>query len=76
VPHDKDGPTCSCNIAVLCRRHHRLKTHAAWSYVPLEPGTYLWTSPHGYTYLRDHTGTNDLTATRRGRPQPPHPRHP
>ena len=73
VAHDRDGPTCSCNIAALCRRHHRLKTHAPWSYVPLEPGSYLWTSPHGYQYLVDHTGTLDVTPTeRRGRPLPPH----
>lgn len=51
------GPTCSCNLAALCRRHHRAKTHAGWRYEALVPGTYLWTSPHGYRYLRDHTGT-------------------
>jgi hypothetical protein len=73
VAHDRDGPTCSCNLAPLCRRHHRLKTHAAWSYVPLEPGTYVWASPHGYSYLVDGTGTTDVTAPeRRGRPLPPH----
>ena len=27
----------------------------------LEPGTYLWRSPLGYQYLRDHTGTIDVT---------------
>jgi hypothetical protein len=27
IPHAEGGPTCSCNIARLCRRHHRLKTH-------------------------------------------------
>jgi hypothetical protein len=27
----------------------------------VEPGTYLWSSPHGYQFLRDHTGTRDLT---------------
>ena len=73
VAHDRGGSTCSCNVAPLCRRHHRLKTHAAWSYTPLEPGTYVWISPHGYSYLVDHTGTRDVTTPeRRGRPQPPH----
>ena len=73
VAHDKGGTTCSCNVAPLCRRHHRLKTHAAWSYTPLEPGTYVWLSPHGYSYLVDHTGTRDVTTPeRRGRPLPPH----
>ncbi len=26
-----------------------------------ELGRFLWTSPHGYQYLRDHTGTLDVT---------------
>ena len=30
----------------------------------LEPGTYLWTSPHGYHYLRDHQGTLDVSRDR------------
>ena len=55
------GATCSCNIAPLCRHHHRMKTHTAWSYVTVEPGVYLWRSPHGYAFLRDHTGTLDVT---------------
>jgi hypothetical protein len=57
----RGGPTCSCNIAPLCRRHHRLKTHSAWRYIVLEPGSYLWSSPHGYQFLRDHTGTLDVS---------------
>ena len=60
-PHDTGGPTCSDNIAPLCRKHHRLKTHGGWTYTPIERGTYLWTSPHGYTYLRDRTGTLDVS---------------
>jgi hypothetical protein len=61
VPYHQGGPTCSCQIAPLCRRHHRLKTHGGWSYYLLEPGSYVWTSPHRYHYLRDHTGTLDIT---------------
>jgi hypothetical protein len=60
VPYARGGPTCPCNLAPLCRHHHRLKTHAAWHYLVLEPGFYLWTSPHGYQFLHDHTGTTDL----------------
>jgi len=59
--HATGGATCTCNLAPLCRRHHRLKTHAAWSYTPLEPGSYLWTSPHGLAFVRDHHGTRDVT---------------
>jgi hypothetical protein len=72
IAYDQGGTTCSCNIAPLCRRHHRLKTHSAWGYTVLEPGTFLWTSPHGYQFLRDHQGTLDVTSTR----PPPRPAEP
>jgi hypothetical protein len=55
------GPTSSDNLAALCRRHHRLKTHGGWTYTMVEPGTYLWHSPFGYSWLRDRSGTTDLT---------------
>ena len=42
---------------------HRLKTHTPWNYVVLERGSYLWTSPHGYQFLRDREGTLDVTPT-------------
>jgi hypothetical protein len=61
VPHARGGPTADDNLAPLCRRHHRLKTHAGWAYTAIEPGVYLWTSPHGHQYLRDHEGTLDVT---------------
>ena len=61
VPHEDDGPTCTCNQAPCCRRHHRAKTTGGWTYITIEPGTYLWRSPLGYQFLRDHTGTLDVT---------------
>src|SRR3546814_2576293 len=64
VPFGVGGMTCSCNIAPLCRRHHRLKTHTAWSYDVLEPGAYLWHSPFSRTYFRDNLGTADVTLPR------------
>jgi hypothetical protein len=57
TPYDPGGPTATHNLAPLCRRHHRLKTHAGWTYAMTEPGTYAWRSPHGLAYLRDHRGT-------------------
>ncbi len=33
-----------------------------------ELGRFLWTSPHGYQYLRDHTGTLDVTRDPPGDP--------
>jgi hypothetical protein len=55
------GPTCSCNQAPACRSHHRAKTTGGWSYVTVEPGVYLWRSPLGYQFLKDATGTLDVT---------------
>ena len=61
VPHGDGGATCDCNIAPLCRRHHRLKTHAGWRYTVVETGVWLWSDPHGQQFLRDTEGTLDVT---------------
>ena len=67
IDHDPDrsdgGPTCSCNLAPLCRHHHRAKTTGGWSYLTVEPGVHLWRSPLGYQFLKDATGTLDVTPT-------------
>jgi hypothetical protein len=34
---------------------------STWSYTVLEPGSYLWSSPHGHQFLRDHDGTHDIS---------------
>ena len=65
IPYAEGGTTSSDNIAPLCRRHHRLKTHSSWTYTMLEPGSFLWSSPHGYQFLRDHHGTLDVSRDRR-----------
>lgn len=62
--YDPNGPpdqTATSNLAGLCRSHHRLKTHGGWNYTTIEPGRYLWRSPHGYSFLTDRSGTQDLT---------------
>ena len=61
VPHEDDGPTCSCNLAPCCRRQDRAKTTGGWTYVTVEPGVYLWRSPLGYEFLRNASGTVDVT---------------
>lgn len=61
VPFDSGGQTSTDNLAPLCRRHHRLKTLTAWTYEVLAPATYLWTSPLGRRYLKDNSGTTDVT---------------
>lgn len=60
TPFDEGGVTCPCNLAPLCRHHHRLKTFAGWRYVMLAPGTYLWTDPVGLRYLRTPDGTTPV----------------
>ncbi len=57
LPWESGGATSTANLAALCRRHHRLKTHSAWAYQRTGPATYTWTSPHGHTFVRDDTGT-------------------
>ena len=54
IPYDHGGPTSSDNIAPLCRRHHRTKTHRRWRYRFLRPGHYLWTSPGPVLLPRRH----------------------
>ncbi|WP_148612748.1 HNH endonuclease signature motif containing protein [Nocardioides rubriscoriae] len=53
VPFSAGGPTSAHNLAMLCRRHHRAKTHSRWRYVMLRPGLHHWTSPTGATFLVD-----------------------
>ena len=60
IAHADGGSTCPCNLAPLCRRHHRAKTHSAWRSTTVAPGTYEWTSPHGHRWRVDHTGTRRL----------------
>lgn len=71
-PWKKDGtggPTCSCNLAPLCRRHHRAKTHADnhigspytwWTYESLGEGKYLWHGPNNTVLLRTATGVFEV----------------
>jgi Domain of unknown function (DUF222) len=44
------GPTCQCNLAPKCRRHHRCKQAAGWAVEQSEPGVMRWTVPSGRTY--------------------------
>jgi hypothetical protein len=63
TPYDSGGPpgqTRSDNLAALCRGHHRHKTFGGWSYTMLEPGYYLWRTPHGHRLLVTPTGTLTL----------------
>src|SRR5699024_6222387 len=60
IPHAAGGPTCACNLAPLCRRHHRTKTATRWNYTMLSPGTYYWRSRSGTEYVVGQHGTHRL----------------
>jgi hypothetical protein len=50
VPYDQGGPTCLCNLAPLCRRHHQAKQTHGWALQQTTPGTMTWTTPSGRRY--------------------------
>ena len=50
IPHAQGGPTTTSNLALLCRRHHRAKTFARYTYDSPAPGVYDWTTPSGARY--------------------------
>ena len=50
VPHGEGGATESANLCCLCRRHHRLKTHApGWRFTMTPDGTLTVRTPSGVT---------------------------
>ncbi len=51
VPYDQGGRTCECNLAPLCRRHHRAKQGPGWQLAQPSPGVLVWTTPSGRTYV-------------------------
>jgi Domain of unknown function (DUF222) len=48
VPFHAGGVTCPCNLAMLCRRHHRLKQTSGWRIEHIWPGVILWITPTGH----------------------------
>ncbi|MFB4308912.1 DUF222 domain-containing protein [Actinomadura sp. GTD37] len=47
----RPGITCRCNLAPLCRRHHRLKQRPDWRLVQVWPGLLIWVTPSGGWYI-------------------------
>jgi hypothetical protein len=50
VPHDQGGRTCECDLAPLCRHHHRCKQSEGWQLDQPQPGVMHWTTPAGRHY--------------------------
>jgi Domain of unknown function (DUF222) len=45
------GLSCECNLAPLCRRHHRMKQREGWVLTQPEPGLLTWQAPSGRRYV-------------------------
>ncbi len=50
VPFDQGGRTCECNLAPLCRHHHRCKQAPGWQLTQTKPGQMTWRTPSGRIY--------------------------
>jgi hypothetical protein len=51
IPHDKGGITCECNLAPLCRLHHRMKQAEQWQLEQVSPAVMAWLTPAGRRYI-------------------------
>jgi hypothetical protein len=50
TPWHLGGLTCACNLAPLCRHHHRCKQAQGWWLEQSEPGVLRWRTPAGRTH--------------------------
>lgn len=53
--------TRAANLGPLSRRAHRGKTHGGWQLEQPKPGVFWWSSPAGYRYRTDPSGTRPFT---------------
>lgn len=51
IPYEQGGLTCECNLAAVCRHHHRTKQAEGWVLEQISPGVMAWLSPAGRRYL-------------------------
>jgi len=52
---DQGGITCECDLAPLCRHHHRCKQAEGWRLDQPEPGVLRWRTPAGRAYTTTPT---------------------
>ena len=50
IAWEEGGRTSKENLGLLCRRHHRMKTHGGWKLLSYEDGSCQWTSPTGKVF--------------------------
>lgn len=66
-PYGSAGQTSTSNLAPLSRYAHRVKTHAyGWTVHRINHNTLEWSTPHGFTFRVDATGTHRVDPSRRG----------
>jgi hypothetical protein len=53
IPYHQGGRSCECNGGPCCRRHHRAKQASGWQLDQPRPGIFVWTTPHGRSYLTE-----------------------
>ena len=71
VPHAGGGDTTCENLCCLCRRHHRLKTHApGWTYTLGDDGVLTVLTPSGVTRTSRPPGYRVLIEAPRPAPDP------
>jgi hypothetical protein len=52
IAYDQGGRTCKCNLAPLCRTHHRVvKQHPTWTLFQPWPGLLIWVTPSGTWHI-------------------------
>jgi HNH endonuclease len=45
VDYSDNGPTTLDNLALLCPRHHDMKTYGGWTLIRTKEGAWLWKAP-------------------------------
>jgi hypothetical protein len=55
TPWHLGGLTCPCNVAPLCRHHHRSKQAEGWWLEQPEPGVLKWRAPSGRSFATTPT---------------------
>ena len=55
IAFDHGGRSCECNLAPLCRHHHRCKQAQGWRLEQITPAIMPWTTPAGRHYTTTPT---------------------
>ena len=75
IPYADGGATVAANLQLLCRHHHRAKTHGGFTVMMASDGECTWESPTGQRWVTTPAGatyrtdpvTRGLTVTDDGR---------